>query len=52
MLPYLIMSRSTLNKLMMIAGGDVVNCNDGTYEFNDCKILINEDLQFGDVDIR
>lgn len=52
MMPYLIMSKATLKKLMAIAKDSVVCCDDGTHEFKDYKILINESLRFGDVDIR
>lgn len=52
MMPYLIMSKATLNKLTSIAKDSVMFCDDGTCEFKDYKILINESLRFGDVDIR
>ena len=52
MLPYLIMSNATLKSLVGTDPENLVLTNDGSYEYGDYKILINEDLRFGDVDIR
>lgn len=52
MIPYLIMNTQTFDALRKIRDSDVVACNNGSVEFLDYKILFNEDLRFGDVDIR
>lgn len=49
--PYLVMSEITLKKLIAIAKNNITVCDDG-FEFHNYKILINNDLKFGDVDIR
>lgn len=50
--PYIIMNEKTLNKLMENDESDVRIDKHGGYEIGDYKILINQDLPFGDVDIR
>ena len=52
MIPYLIMNTQTFCALRKIRDSDIVACNNGSMEFLDYKILFNEDLRFGDVDIR
>ena len=42
----------TLNKLVQNDESDVRIDEHGGYEIGDYKILINQDLPFGDVDIR
>lgn len=49
--PYLIMSEKTMLALEDARNGSVVSDKYG-YEFMDYKILINNNLSFGDVDIR
>ena len=46
MTPYLIMSSHTMSSIDGVCG------DSNGYEFCECKILINNDLSFGDVDIR
>lgn len=50
--PYIIMSQKTLNKLVQSDESDVRMDKHGGYEIGDYKILINQDLPFGEVDIR
>lgn len=50
--PYIIMSQKTLNKLMEACGNKIIVSENGSYEIDNYKILINQDLHFGDVDIR
>jgi len=52
MLPYLIMSQSTLGGLREERPDDIIQLHDGMLEFADYKILINNDLRYGEVDIR
>ena len=47
MSPYLIMSNHTMASLKNVYGDDA-----NGYEFGDYRILTNNDLSFGDVDIR
>ncbi len=47
MMPYLIMNKRTFTALQ-----NKVVCSDESLEFLDYKVLLNEDLRFGDVDIR
>lgn len=49
--PYIIMSQSTLNKLLETDCKIIVD-DHGGYEIGDYKILVNSDLRFGEVDIR
>ena len=49
--PYLVMSERTMFALEDVKTGNIVSNNNG-YEFMDYKILINNNLSFGDVDIR
>lgn len=48
--PYAIMSAKTITALAEKA--DVIKLDDGTYEFRQYKILRNNNLNYGDVDIR
>lgn len=52
MLPYLIMSNSTLKGLEEKRPGEINRLHNGTVEFADYKILVNDDLRYGEVDIR
>ena len=52
MIPYLIMSNATLKSLVASKPENLKATNDDGYEYGDYKILINENLRFGDVDIR
>lgn len=46
-MPYAIMSQKTMDALPL-----VFKTENGGYEFRGYRILINNDLRFGDVDIR
>ena len=48
--PYAIMSAKTISALAVKS--DLVKLDDGTFEFKGYKILKNNNLDYGDVDIR
>ena len=52
MRPYLIMSSRTLNSLFKDYKKEIIDLMDGTYEFKNYKILLNGNLDYGEVDIR
>lgn len=52
MMPYLIMNSRTFNELEKSGSPDIKKDNTGDYEFCGWSILINNNLSFGDVDIR
>ena len=52
MRPYLIMSSQTLNSLANKYKKEIVDLDNGQYEFFEYKILLNVDLTYGEVDIR
>lgn len=51
-MPYLIMSTLTFNALTKVAADHMIICDNGMCEYRDYRLLINEDLRFGEVDIR
>ncbi len=51
-MPYLIMSQKTVNKLIETVPDRIKVTDRGVYEFDDYMILINANLNFGEVDIR
>ena len=50
--PYLIMSSKTFHALEKVAADRIYVENNKGMEFEEYKILINNDLHYGDVDIR
>ena len=52
MRPYLIMSSRTLNSLSKDYKKEIIDLLDGTFEFKNYRILLNGNLDYGEVDIR